>query len=386
VIIGVDASNLDSGGGILHLSEIISAAELDAKDIESVTVWASRRLSERLSPRPWLRVVHQPQLDQSIAVRTWWQCVQLPRLLVDTKCDLLFAPGGTLPMQSPCSTVTMSQNLLPFDRWESQRYGISWIRLRLTLLRWAQVQAFQRADGVILLTHYACNSVQRELGSNPRRVALIPHGVAARFRREPRQQEALGSYSAHRPLQCLYVSIIDMYKHQWHVAEAVRRLHAQGYPIVIDFVGPAYPPALRRLQEVITKWDPDGLFLRYRGPVRHEDLHRYYHQADVFLFASSCENMPNTLLEAMAAGLPIACSNRGPMPEILAEAGVYFDPEQPDQVADALCTLLEQPTLRERCAWRAYEQAKAYSWERCAQETFAFLTEVAQTPRIAGMM
>ena len=60
----------------------------------------------------------------------------------------------------------------------------------------------------------------------------------------------------------------------------------------------------------------------------HDDLHQKYLDADLGLFASSCENMPNILLETMGAGLPIACSNRQPMPEILKNGGEYFDPEK----------------------------------------------------------
>jgi glycosyltransferase involved in cell wall biosynthesis len=378
MIIGIDASNLRSGGGVSHLSELLCAAEsIDAQDLGTVIVWAGQRFIEHLPQRPWLRLAYEPKLDQPIAVRTWWQRVHLLRLLVNTQCDVLFAPGGTLPWQSPCPAVTMSRNMLSFEPTEAKRYGLSWIRLRLMLLRRAQARAFREADGVVFLTHYAHERVARELRSSPRRVALIPHGVAARFRREPRQQEALGNYSLQRPFQLLYVSIVDVYKHQWHIAEAVGCLRRQGYPITVDFVGPAYAPALRRLRQAIGKWDASGSYLRYRGAVTSADLHHCYHQADMFVFASSCENMPNILLEAMAAGLPIASSHRGPMPEILGDAGAYFDPEQPGQIAEVLRALLEQPDLRERCAWGAYTRAAAYSWERCARATFSFLTEVA---------
>ena len=88
--------------------------------------------------------------------------------------------------------------------------------------------------------------------------------------------------------------------------------------------------------------------------------------------------MPNILLEGMASGLPMACSHRGPMPEMLGEAGVYFDPESPDEIAAALRPLIADPDLRTRCAEGAYAKAQTYSWERCAQETFAFLRQILE--------
>ena len=87
--------------------------------------------------------------------------------------------------------------------------------------------------------------------------------------------------------------------------------------------------------------------------------------------------MSNAMLEAMASGLPIAASNRSAVPEILGDAALYFDPVQPEEIAEAMHSLMEDSALRERCAWRAYERSQAYSWTRCARETLALLSDVA---------
>jgi glycosyltransferase involved in cell wall biosynthesis len=61
------------------------------------------------------------------------------------------------------------------------------------------------------------------------------------------------------------------------------------------------------------------------------------------------------------------------MPEVLGDAGVYFDPEQPAAIAAAVLSLIESPRLRQEMAEKAFERAQAYSWSRCAEETFTFL-------------
>src|SRR5262249_2447943 len=306
-------------------------------------------------------------LDRSLPWRLVWQWFQLPRLARE-HCDVLLSPGGNAPPGfSPL--VTMCRNMLPFEWRELLRYGCSWMTLRLLLLRLGQGLTFRRADGVIFLTRYALDVISQ--GARLRgEIAVIPHGVEERFRSAPRRQRPWQEVSRDHPLRLLYVSIIDLYKHQWHVAEAVDRLRREGLPVEIDFVGPSYPPALRRL-------DPDGSFRHYRGPVPCQQLHALRERAEVFVFASSCENMPNILLEAMAAGFPIACACRGPMPEILGDGGVYFDPEDPASIAEALRSLVLDATLRERCAETAYRRARAYSWTRCAMQTFEFLRGIA---------
>jgi glycosyltransferase involved in cell wall biosynthesis len=87
--------------------------------------------------------------------------------------------------------------------------------------------------------------------------------------------------------------------------------------------------------------------------------------------------MPNTLIEGMASGVPIASSNRGPMPEVLKDGGVYFDPECPEEIENAILRLLDSTKLRERVAAQATRHASQYTWERCANETFQFLNKLA---------
>jgi glycosyltransferase involved in cell wall biosynthesis len=373
LVAGIDASNIRTGGGLTHLTKLLEAGRPVEQGITRVVVWASRATLERLPERSWLERCHEPLLDRRLPYRLFWQRHRLPRLARRT-CDVLFVPGGNVaPGFSPI--VAMSRNMLPFETSELLRYGVSLTTLRLILLRLGQAYTFRRADGLIFLTNYAQQVVQRHTRV-ARRTTVIPHGVDECLRTQPKNQQPLSSYSEKAPLRVLYISIIDMYKHQWHVAEAISLLRKDGLAIALDLVGPAYPRALRRLRRALRRLDPAGHFVRYHGPAHHDELRGLHQSADVFLFASSCENMPNILLEAMASGLPIACADRGPMPEILGDAGVYFDPEQVSDIAGAVRRLAMNPQLRATCAALAYERAIQYSWARCACETFAFIRAV----------
>jgi glycosyltransferase involved in cell wall biosynthesis len=375
--LGIDASNIRSGGGVTHLVEMLGVATPDEQGFSQVIVWAGKQTLAKLPCEPWLKPIHDPMLDQTLPARLFWQKVRLPQF-AKTECDILFCPGGGNGGGFK-PYVTMSQNMLPFEPYEKSRYGFSWIALRLTLLHFIQSRSFVYANGLIFLTEYARSVIFKQINQKTEPVTVIPHGINSNFFQKPRTQKEVSSFTLEDPFHFLYVSIIDIYKHQWHVCEAIALLRKQGYPVVLDLIGHAYPPALQRLQKTLHKLDSEQQFLFYQGSVDYDQLNTYYHKANGFIFASSCENLPIILLEAMASGLPIACSDRGPMPEILGDAGLYFDPEKPTSIAKALTEIINEPALREKISWKAFEKAQSYSWQRCANRTFAFLKQVADS-------
>ncbi len=376
--LGIDASNIRQGGGITHLSQLLDAADPQAAGIDRVTAWVWPPVAAALPKRPWLRLRASPWLEARLPLRMLGQLFALPGELRAAGCDVLFSPGGTLPPWSPVPTVTMSQNMLPFEPSEADLFG-RWspMRAKMHLLRLSQARSFRSAGGLIFLTEYARSAVSSAMGGSTGRSALIPHGIEPRFRIEPRPQRRLEDCSVARPLRLLYVSILMPYKHQYEVASAVAQLRAQGLPVEITFIGAPWGQYGRNFPALIARLDPAGAFLHWTGAQPFDTLHLQYQDADAFVFASSCENLPNILIEAMAAGLPIACSDRGPMPEVLGGAGVYFDPGQPSSIADALRLLAGDAALRARIAALAGERAKPYLWERCARDTLAFIADVA---------
>ena len=375
--LGIDASNLRGGGGVTHLVELLRAAEPQNHGFSQVVVWGGTATLKRIEDRRWLVKSRQPLLDKSLPYRVYWKRFGLSSLARSTRCDSLFVPGGVYAGDF-APVVAMCRNMLPFEWPELRRYGWSLMGIRLAFLRWAQSRTFRKAEGLIFLTRYARDTVMQVVESVAGRATIIPHGVEPRFFRPPREQLAIDRYSADRPFRLLYVSIVDVYKHQWHVAEAVALLRRSGLPVALELVGPAYPPALARLNRTLDRTGPAGRCVRYEGEMPNEQLPARYAQADLCLFASSCENMPNILLEGMASGLPIACSNRGPMPEILGGAGAYFDPEDSAEIARVIRELVDSPALRTKLAKASSERARNYSWQICARETFAFLAEITR--------
>jgi len=375
--IGVDASNLRRGGGRTHLIELLSAADKTRDRFGSIVVWGSRETLDLLVDKPWLTKVWIPALEKTLLPRILWQVFSLNREARLASCDVLFVPGGSFSTKFR-PIVTMSRNMLPFEWRELKRYGFTLVTLRLLALRITQSLSFKRSDGLIFLTDYAKQGVEKVTGSLRAKKTVIAHGLNSRFLIPDEKVLARRLPKAGEAIRMIYVSIIDQYKHQWHVVEAIAKAREQsGFDLQLDLIGPAYAPALARLSRAVEEHDPKGEWAHYRGAIVYSELHSLYANAHVGIFASSCENMPNILLETMAAGLPVLSSDRGPMPEILGDAGLYFDPEKPDTLAEALLQLLASEDSMHRLAYAAHEKAKNYSWERCAAETFGFLREIA---------
>lgn len=373
--IGIDASNLRAGGGRTHLIEVLKAAVPRDAGVRDVIVWGARELLARLPDRDWLITEEVPN-SSSFFHRLTWQSRGLGDAARYAKVDLLYLPGGNY-LGNFRPFVTMSRNLIPFDPPSIRRYGATLLRLRLNTLTFTQTRTFRRAAGVIFLSDTARRAVQARTGPLRGEVAVIPHGVSARFRVAGRAHVDPARLSAERPFRWLYVSIIDLYKHQDAVAAAVAKLNAEGLHTTVDLVGPAYAPMFARLERVLEQVDSDRKVVKYRGSVAHEDLASLYQSADGAVFASSCENLPNILLENMSAALPIACSERGVMPEVLGECGVFFDPENDASIAAAMKQLILDAGLRRKLSACAAARAGEFTWERCATGTFSFLSRVA---------
>ncbi len=365
-IIGIDASRNRSGGARAHLIGILVFAELQNYGIKEVHLWVYQSLADSIPNYPWL-VKHVPKVtEKSIFHQLWWQYYSLPKQARALGCDLLFnTDAGSVCSFSP--SITLSQDMLSFEFGEMSRYGFSKSKLRLVLLKYVQLRSLKNAEVAVFLTNYAKNVILKNI-RNFEGCAVIPHGIGDEFRNLVHTQS---EEFTNKEIRCIYVSNVAMYKHQWMVVRAIKQLRDRGYEASLLLVGGGAGRAKKLLDRQILMSDPDRQFVKQISFVPHASIPSYLAQSDIFVFASSCENMPITLLEGMASGLPIVCSNRGPMPEILQNGGLYFDPENPTSIANALEILIQSPELRKNLASLAQEISKQYTWERCARETWS---------------
>ncbi len=376
ISVGIDASNVGIAGSATHLVEILRSVSPAQHGIEEITVWGPDHLIDRIKSRDWLHLRSPSLLTRSLLHRLYWQQCRLTGL-AEESYDVLFVPGG-LYLGQFRPFVTMMRNMLPFDPQERSRSGVSFDRLRYHLLEWGQKKTFRDAAGTIFLSRASREAFQTRHGCLEGRTAIIPHGVSRRFDHSSVEDSSDLRFTNGGSFRWLYVSPIRLYKHQWNVVRAIQILRGDGYRARLDLAGHSKSKAMKKLRPVVQEADPNNEFITYHGRVPHEKIDELYDRADAFVFASTCETFGQVLTEAMQAGLPIACSDRSAAPEVVQEAGTYFDPEQPYDIADAMRRLMDNDELRREKAKIARRRAETFTWDRCAHDTFSFISELAR--------
>ena len=373
--IGIDATNIRIGGGITHLLEFLDAIEPEAMQIQEIVIWGGQATLNALPNQPWIKKVNPGSLDRGLLRRALWQIFSLSNAVRRAQCDILFIPGGSY-VGNFHPVVSMSQNLFPFEWTMIRRTGYSLRALKFILLRWSQSITFRRSDGVIFLTEYAKQAVLKVTGPLKGKQIVVAHGLNPRFEYQPKEQRLIESYSVENPYRLLYVSTVDVYKNQQELIAAVNTLRSQGYPLALTLIGPNEPSAFTEFLKAQQLADPRAEWLEYLGALPYKSLNLEYQRADLGVFASRCETFGMTVLEKMSVGLPIACSGESSMHEVLGDAGIYFDPQNPNSIASAIEQYLVSPSLRHQKQGMAHQYALQYTWKRCATQTVDFFRVV----------
>ena len=150
MIIGIDASRNRSGGTYAHIVGIISELNPQLHQITEVHIWSHQNMLSQLPNRPWL-IKHNPSyLESNIFMQLFWQRYLFKKELIEHKCMIVFnTTASTIGRFVP--NVTLSQDMLPFEPGEMDRYGYGLGRLRLFLLKILYIRALRFSSAVIFL-------------------------------------------------------------------------------------------------------------------------------------------------------------------------------------------------------------------------------------------
>ena len=270
----------------------------------------------------------------------------------------------------------MSQNLLLFENYELNRYKFKLRYFKFLILKYLQIYTFNKSKGLILLTEYTKKIILPFIKDKNKTLKIIPHGVIKNDIQKIKKIRNIQDCTAESPFTLIYVSTIDLYKHQWNVIDIVIELVNEGINLELILIGSYYLPAYKKMMSKIKLLDPYNKYIKYKGPLDFKDLKEYYLKSDLSIFASTCENMPNILLESMSYKIPILSSNKSPMLEILGDSGLVCDFENLKEAKNTMSKIIKSSKLRKKFSENGSTLTSKYDWKNCSRDTFNFLESI----------
>jgi len=371
MIIGIDASNISSGGGLTHLISLLN--EVDNKDGVLIKIWASNLTLSKVKDSFLIEKFSNIYLNKNLFYRFFFQMFLLKKELEKSNCDVLFVPGGTY-LGNFKPFITMCRNMLPFEKRESDRYKYSLMYFKLILLQKLQLKTFKKADGIIFLTAYAKSIIQKFIPEkiiSEEKYPIISHGVNKKF--FLRKKTSITELNKSKLIKCVYTSTIDKYKHQENIINAIANLRKKNFQLQLHLIGHSNDLELKILNNLINKKDPKKQFIFYEGSLSVDQIIKIYENTDLFIYGSTCENLPNILLEKMATKIPILSSNKEPMKEVLKDGGLYFDAESIDSIEKSIIYALKFKEKLINNTKIAHSLVYKLTWKRTAINTLNFL-------------
>lgn len=363
----INALSARLGGGqtyLINLFQFVPAHE----DLE-ILVFAPKSL--KLPSHPKVRRVEPAWPTENPLVRALWEKWVLPGILKSEQADVLFCPGGVVSTRPPstCKVVTMFRNMIPFDMRVRKTVPLGLQRLRNWLLNRIMLKSMSEADLTIFISNYARNVIESLVSI--KKPITIPHGIGSLFKTHDKVMSRPDFLPSNEYI--LYVSRFDVYKHHYEVVDAYGKLpQALREKFTLVLVGETHSSEADRVRALISTLGLEDQVILL-GAIPYHDLPPLYHHAYLNLFASSCENCPNIMLEALASGRPMICSNVMPMPEFGADAALYFSPFDSLDILRVLSEALTQPDVLKDLSLAAIRQSSKYDWENTSRRTWSEL-------------
>lgn len=370
----VNALSSRLGGGPTYLTNLLR--HLDPAEDLTVHVFAPPGTDLPVSPR--IRHVRPRWPTQNPLLRTLWEVFVLPRYLRRCKADVLFCPGGVVNVRVPrgCKVVTMFRNMMPFDRRAVASMAFGLQRIRVALLRPILLRSLGKADLVIFVSEYGKSVISRLI--DVKSSCVIHHGTSDEFRTAGKPVP--WPYMVeHDTKFLLYVSRFLPYKNHLAVVAAYARLPLslrKSHKLIL--VGRREGKEVELVRDYIAAQGmSDDVIMT--GDLPHAALPSLYHHAELIIFASSCENCPNILIESLGSGRPVLSSNVMPMPEIGGDTLRYFSPFDTTEIAAAIEEIMGNPDLARELAAAACERSRAFDVKTNAQETWRRITTLRKS-------
>jgi len=363
--IGINALYLipgQVGGTEIYLRGLLPAlAEIDS--VNRYIVFLSRETDPHIVPaQANFRAARQPVPAVVRPARILWEQLALPIASANERLDVVLNAGFTCPLFCPCPQVTVFHDLQhkrhpEFFRWFDLPFWQFFLYWSAHISRVLLADSEETAGDLMRYYHLPAQKIRvAQLGVEP-----VFFEIGQR-RRPERFLLTASTLHPHKNLDGLL-----------HAFASFRQRHPD-FRLVISGVHGFHTAPVHALRESL------GLdnAVEFPGWVPRERLYDLFARAWAFVYPSRFEGFGLPLVEAMAAGVPTACSAIEPLASIAGDAAVKFDPSDPSAIEDAMLRVTEDEPLRERLCRAGPKRAAEFSWTSTAQKTLAALLAAGQ--------
>jgi glycosyltransferase involved in cell wall biosynthesis len=258
-----------------------------------------------------------------------------------------------------------------------ERYPQHHTRLNRLFLKVGMPLFVRAADAIIAVSEHTKRDLVELYGTPAQKIHVIYEGIDERFAPigPPLVTTIRRKLGITRPY-LLMVGTLEPRKNHAAALRALAQLKAEGHPhclVIVGGQGWLFDP----IQALVGEWGlaDDVLFA---GRVDDDDLPALYSGADCVLMPSLYEGFGFPVLEAMACGTPVVCSNSSSLPEVAGDAALMVNPEDDEALAAAVGRLLAEPDLRSQLRQRGEQQAAGFRWQECAAQTVQVYAAVVE--------
>jgi glycosyltransferase involved in cell wall biosynthesis len=363
--IGVNALYLipgGVGGTEIYLRNLVRAlAEIDS--VNEYVLFTNRETGQSLSPgRANFRVMEQPVHAAFRGGRIIWEQSGLLLAIAAHRLDVLLNPGFTAPILCGCPQVTVFHDL------QHKRHPEHFRWFDLPFWRFLLFWSAHVSRALIADSEATRGDLMRFYRLPHAKIRVVPLGVESRFfeiARERRPEPFLLSVSTlhpHKNLDTLLRAFAEF-----------RRARPE-FRLVIAGLRGFDAINLEQLQQKLGLQDA----VKFTGWIPREELYALYARAFAFLYPSTFEGFGLPVLEALAAGIPTACSNIEPLASMAGPAALQFDPGDATALANALMRIVADEPLRAELALAGPDRAARFSWKTTALLTLDTLADAAR--------
>jgi glycosyltransferase involved in cell wall biosynthesis len=339
--IGVNALYLipgGVGGTEIYLRSLLQAlAAIDGDN--RYTIFTNRETGPDLVPiQANFHIAPKAVNARNRPARILFEQTLLPLHASRAGVHVLFNPGFTAPVFTSCPNVTVFHDL------QHKRHPEHFRWFDLPVWRVMLYSAAHRSRKLVAVSSATADDLTHFYGISRARIDVIPHGVDERF-------FSLAHDRTNAAPMILCVSTLHPHKNLDNLLRAF---------------------ALFRIRAELGLEDS----VRFTGWIPREELYQLFSDASAFIYPSRFEGFGMPILEALAAGIPSACSNVEPMKSIAADAALQFDPANIGALCDALHSLVNDESVRRCLSEAGPRRASDFSWTAAARATLNSLRSV----------